>query len=612
MMLKGAVCLVLGLCLLVLPAIDLYAQFRQLPVVTPLDQSIDGYRERRTDEALELPFWDDFSSGSIDTLKWESHGVMSSLTIGINPPTVGVCYLDGVDASGSPYSRTRLENGEGDQLISQPLDLSGISSSSGTVFLSFFWQAGGNGEMPDSNDQIQLYFLDITGTWTKIWEQAGGDDLPFDEFNQVIIPVEDTYFHSGFRFKFQHVGRLSGPFDTWLLDYVYLGQNRNAADLFYEDRALTRLPGSPFGNYGAIPLFDLNRNGSEYLSQIEGQFKNLSNRFRAMEYTVLLKNRQTGQVFSQVNLNTPFNPVPQAQERRNFVSRVVEEIDFGQTEAFDLETLMYITTGDGFKIDRIVGRDTTFYDNIDFRVNDTVRYVMPVRDYFSYDNGSVDYSAGINQRSGMLALRYELDTTAFISGISINFTNYLQRGNAIELMVWDTLGQAPVYRKEVLIPEDSHPDTFAYFPIDTNVRISGSYYVGFTQFTNDFIYVGLDKSGDSGENVFYNVYGDWEQNTEVRGNLMIRPHLSLAPVRDRVGEEETSVKAYPNPVNDVLFIEGNVEDVQVFDFQGRTINVQEEKDKNFIILNFADRQKGVYLIRYQQNNKIKTFRILVK
>jgi hypothetical protein len=307
-----------------------------------------------------------------------------------------------VDANGEPYSRTRLENGEGDQLISMPIDLSGVSDAgSGTVFLSFFWQAGGKGEMPDDNDQLELYFMDVSGIWTKVWEQAGGYELPLDEFNQVILPVEANYFHGGFRFKFQHQGRLSGPFDTWVLDYVYLGQNRNASDLFYEDRTLAQLPSSPFGKYGAVPLFDLNRNGSNYLSQIEGQFKNLSNRFRAMEYTILLRNRETQQTYSQINLNTPFNPVPQAQERRDFVSRAVEDVVFDEEEELDLEILMYLTTGDFYKVDNIVGRDTTFHDSIDFRINDTARYVLPIRDYFSYDDGSVDYSAGINQRAGM-------------------------------------------------------------------------------------------------------------------------------------------------------------------------------------------------------------------
>jgi hypothetical protein len=48
------------------------------------------------------------------------------------------------------------------------------------------------------------------------------------------------------------------------------------------------------------------------------------------------------------------------------------------------------------------------YPEVDFRINDTVRTIVPIRDFLAYDNGSVDYSAGINQRSGMLAVRYEV------------------------------------------------------------------------------------------------------------------------------------------------------------------------------------------------------------
>jgi hypothetical protein len=188
-----------------------------------------------------------------------------------------------------------------------------------------------------------------------------------------------------------------------------------------------------------------------------------------------------------------------------------------------------------------------------------------VRDFLAYDNGSVDYSAGINQTSGMLAVRYEAEGEAYVSGVSINFTNYLHRGNALELMIWDSLGRQPIYKEEVLIPDTETLDEFGFFPIDSAIRVSGSFYVGFTQFTNDFIYVGLDKSIDNGDEIFFNVYGTWEQNLSVAGSLMIRPHLTNtdpSPPNEN-GREE--VRMYPNPVSQKLVIEGEADQIQVFD-----------------------------------------------
>src|SRR5690606_10244350 len=123
-------------------------------------------------------------------------------------------------------------------------------------------------------------------------------------------------------------------------------------------------------------------------------------------------------------------------------------------------------------------------------------------------------------------------------------------------------------------PEKSSLDELSYFELDTNLRLSGTFYIGFTQFTNDFIHVGLDKSNDTGEEVFFNVAGSWEQNQTVRGSLMIRPHLSLDPIAEEDGEDEREeINAYPNPVSDKLYLEGNVDEIVVIDTYGRQINI---------------------------------------
>lgn len=598
---------------LMLVGTPVWAQFKQLPVVRGNSPTAVQPQSRILEEPLALPFWDDFSNGNVSPLLWESRGVMASMTLGNDPPTIGVCFLDGVDSRGNAYERDRLINGEGDQLISKPIDLSTIAPTEvNSVYLSFFWQAGGKGEMPDVTDQLELHLLNSNGQWVNAWEIVGGDESKRSQFTQEMIRITPEFFHDNFRFKFQYVGRLSGPFDTWILDYIYLNKDRTPSDYFYEDRALTKLPNSPFGRYTAIPFFMLQGQGNDYLTEIGGQFNNLSNRFRAMEFTLELRNHQTGNLIKSINSNTPINPVPQALERRNFTTRLSEPIPWAEDDPFDLETRLYLSTGDKFKVRRVVGRDTIFEPSIDYRLNDTVRFILPVRDFLAYDNGSVDYSAGINQRSGMLAVKYDLEGEAFVSGVSINFTNYQQRGNAVELMVWDTLGRQPIYKQEVLIPDLENLNDFAYFPIDTTVRVSGNFYVGFTQFTNDFIYVGLDKTTDTGEEVFFNVYGTWEQNTTVAGSLMIRPHLTLT--RPFIPEETTGeeVRAYPNPVLNRLMVEGDVDEIRVFDFQGRQINVPIDSEENGKVLTFVNQQKGIYLIRYRHQNKIKSIRILVK
>ncbi|WP_162340146.1 T9SS type A sorting domain-containing protein [Cyclobacterium salsum] len=588
------------------------AQFHQLPLSLSQPETKPASSQLRVQQEMaSLPFWDDFSSGEISADKWLSKGTLHSYTIGNNPPSLGMVFLDGMDAGGNPYSRSRLENGEGDELQSLPIDLSGLNGEDqNSLFISFFWQAGGKGEMPDSQDALVLSFLDGEGNWIPAWTQDGGEELSTDGFQQAILPVPAAFQHANFQFKFTQSGRLSGPFDTWILDYILLNTGRNEQDLFTNDRSLTRLPGSPFAPYYAIPYFEFD---PEMVSgTIQNQFNNLANRFRAMEYTVELRDLATGNLIARPDQNTPVNPVAQAGERRDFFSTLPEDLELMADNAFDLEIAVQLMAGDDFLVASIEGQDTVFNEAVDFRVNDTSSTIIPFQDYYAYDNGHADYAAGINQRGGMLALEYTTLNPGYLSGISINFTNLAQRGNAIELMVWDSLENEPLLREEVLIPEDDGLASFAYFPIDTNILVQDTFYVGFAQYSNDYLHVGLDKSGDTGEKVHFNVLGSWQQNEEVSGNLMIRPHLSQVPVQEISEETDPEIHLYPNPVVDRLRISGQVTGVAVFDFQGREIKVPQEGDKNGEILNFTGVQKGMYLIKFIQGDHSFTKRIIVK
>ena len=599
--------------LLILGVNELQAQFQQLPVDYTLREGYVQNENLRIGEMpLTLPFWDDFSQGNLDEQKWENRGVVTSMTLGIDPPSVGVACLDGVDRQGKPYSPQLLENGEGDHLTSLDFDLSPLQAVD-SVYLSFFWQAGGKAEMPDSNDNLTLYFLDRDSNWIQVWEAVGGDLEAREKFTQEMIRLDGPFFHEKFRFRFVNSGRLSGPFDSWLIDYVFLDKGRTVYDIYHEDRALTQLSSSPFDKYNAIPLFALNSEENDIPTTITNQFNNLSNRFRAMEYSIELRHGETGALFRTLHNHTPFNPVPQALERRSFQSVELKELGLQATDEFDLETIVYLTTGDNFLIEDVSGADTLLAEGVDYRINDTVRHFTAIRDFFAYDNGSVDYAAGINQRSGMLAVRYELSTPAYMKGISINFTNASQVGNVVELTIWDDLEDPPLFAEEITLPEKSSLDELSYFELDTNLRLSGTFYIGFTQFTNDFIHVGLDKSNDTGEEVFFNVAGSWEQNQEVRGSLMIRPHLSLDPIAEERGEEGgEEINAYPNPVTDKLYLEGNVDEIVVIDTYGRQINIPVGNYEKGKTLNFAGMDKGVYVVRAWTGKKPNSIRILVK
>lgn len=555
-----------------------------------------------------LPFWDDFSTG-IDTLKWTVEGASYTETISQNAPSVGAILFNGVDAIGEPYSLQIRDQGESDFLTSKPFDLSSISSTEReSLYLSFFWQAGGKSEAPDQSDRLTLQILNAEGSWVTVWFKQGGVVLDRNAFKQEIVRIRPEWQHSGFQFRFFSNGRQVGPFDSWLLDYIYLNVNRNETDLTYRDRALTQRNQLTLGDYTAYPLELLKGDQKGLWSQIQNEFLNLENRFRAMEYSIQFEDSLGTSVF-QVNSNTPFNPVPNSLERRTFLSREFEEVTVPSTPS-DLIVKTSLTSGDGYLF-KIVAGDTIRYTSVDYRLNDTVRSTFPVRDFFAYDNGSADYSAGINQQSGQLAVKYNAPETVYLKGISINFTNASQANQAIDIVVWDEIDKSPILTKESLIPVKPPGEDFIYYSLDTNLRVTGEFHIGFTQFTNDFIHVGLDKVNDQADKIFYNVGGGWVQNEEVKGSLMIRPHVSIAPPFEESALPEAGFRIYPNPVVSELYIDGEFTDLVIFDSFGRQILLPRERRDEGEIVNFGGQRPGIYVVNLFSESGPKSFRILV-
>ncbi|MDA0314894.1 MAG: T9SS type A sorting domain-containing protein [Bacteroidetes bacterium] len=563
---------------------------------------------RQTDTAT-IPFWDDFSKG-IQTSKWISKGASYTETIGNKAPSIGMVLFNGVDEAGKSYSLQEKDQGEGDFLTSIPLDLSEIAAAQqSTVYLSFFWQAGGKAEVPDSNDRLTLQILTPSNIWLTIWEKRGGPTVDRNRFIQESIPIRPEWQHANFQFRFFSNGRQSGPFDSWLLDYIYLNIRRSSTNLSYPDRALTQGNTVRLGDFGAYPWELLQKNQKGKWSTAKSEFQNLENRFKAMEYSVTLRD-SSGVILLPINSTTPLNPVPNALERRTIVSRSFTEIPL-PAKPTEVIFEMALITGDGF-LSEINGSDTIRYSQVDFRSNDRVSSRFALRDYFAYDQGVADYTAGINQRSGQLAVKYTSPEPVFLKGISIDFSSARQVNQVLDLVVWSALDKKPLYSKEVVIPEKIPGQELHYFKLEEEIAVSGTFFVGFTQFTNDFLQVGLDKGNDFGDRIFYNVGGGWVQNTEVAGSLLIHPHVSLTGKARGSIETTTSLRIYPNPTVSEVQVEGEFSSLQVLDSFGRKVFPSRIASDKGEVLNFKDQRPGLYLIYVQGNSGLQSYRIFVK
>ena len=217
-------------------------------------------------DTISLPFWDDFSNHSSfpDSSLWiNSQNVFVNSGYTYLPPSNKVASLDGFDGQGLAYNTDAGDNGVGDSLVSQPIDLSNFTLNS-NVNLSFFWQEGFGGFAPDNQDSLKLSFKNSEGKWIQVHGFSGNARIEPSLFSQHFERVNDSsFFHSGFQFKFEVSGNLAGDFDVWNLDYIYLNEGNtpvntqdNAYDS-YEDRTFSRKASTPFKDYNAIPLHHL-------------------------------------------------------------------------------------------------------------------------------------------------------------------------------------------------------------------------------------------------------------------------------------------------------------------------------------------------------------------
>ncbi|HWY39127.1 MAG TPA: hypothetical protein VNY73_11245, partial [Bacteroidia bacterium] len=120
--------------------------------------------------ATYLPFFDDFSYNGpyADTNRWNMYkSVFVNHTYPIAPPTIGVVTFDGLARNGYPYNIYATTGSFlSDTLLSVPIRLDFTDatqtvplSPADSIYLSFYYQAKGRGDVPEPNDVLNLFFF---------------------------------------------------------------------------------------------------------------------------------------------------------------------------------------------------------------------------------------------------------------------------------------------------------------------------------------------------------------------------------------------------------------------------------------------------------------------
>lgn len=561
-------------------------------------------------QSITLPFFDDFSQNktSIPNPKlWKNGGVSINNTFPINQPSVNVATFDSRNAAGIPYNfSNKFAYGSTDTLTSVAIDLSGLAAKD-SVYLSFYWEAKGLGELPDSDDSLVVSFLNNKNQWKTIWRQEG---INKDAFTQKILAVNQAeYFHKNFQFRFETRGRQSGAFDMWHVDFVYLNKQRRLKDIYTQDIALRGFKNSYLKRYSAMPLRQYLVNPSaETNSSMDVLVSALQRNARLVNFTwtvsdtlsksILLNERGGNETVTTPNPpnkknNVPvFNTFPQKQAVLKFTQRIAYE-------------------GTGTTI---VPDSTNNIPDALLLSNDSVTVYTPLLDYYAYDDGTAETGADTDQTLGKVAVKFSLNRADTVNAVRFNFTPYFKdiAGQFFLLQITESANGKPakvLHQQSVRVRYASEINGFVEYPLDMNIAVKDTFFVSWTKVNEDVIGVGVDKNSDFGSNIYYSLGNEWIQNKSLKGSLMVRPVMGFkanssgqngSPLASEVPNDKQFL-VYPNPTSGVLrWNFENIQSISIFDVSGKEIFYKKTDSQELNIENLPD---NIYYINFSDGKK---------
>lgn len=561
-------------------------------------------------QSITLPFFDDFSLNktSIPNPKlWKNGGVSINNTFPINQPSVNVATFDSRNAAGIPYNfSNKFAYGSTDTLTSVAIDLSGLTPTD-SVYLSFYWEAKGLGELPDSDDSLVVLFLNDKNQWKTIWRQEG---VSKDAFTQKILAVNQIeYLHKNFQFRFETRGRQSGAFDMWHVDFVYLNKQRRLKDIYTQDIALRGFKNNYLKRYSAMPLRQYLVNPSaETNSSMEVLVSALQRNARLVNFTWTVSDTVSKSILLNERGGNETVTTPNPPNKKN---NVPVFSNFTQKQAVLKFTQRIAYEGTGATI---VPDSTNNISDALLLSNDSVSVYTPLLDYYAYDDGTAETGADTDQTLGKVAVKFALNRADTVNAVRFNFTPYFKdiAGQFFLLQITESANGKPakvLHQQSVRVRYASEINGFVEYPLDMNIAVKDTFFVSWTKVNEDVIGVGVDKNSDFGSNIYYSLGNEWIQNKSLKGSLMVRPVMGFkanssgqngSPLASEVPNDKQFL-VYPNPTSGVLrWNFENIQSISIFDVSGKEIFHKKTDSQELNIENLPD---NIYYINFSDGKK---------
>jgi len=547
-------------------------------------------------------------------VNWMDNFAWWNTTNPIEPITIGVATLDGLNEFGLPYNKSVTNAyGEADVLTSKPIDLTGTGLSS-DVYLSFFFQAGGLGDNPNEEDSLVVEFKGQDGVWTRKWSTAG---MPSSKFKQIYVPIYENsldsliYSNSDFQFRFKNYASLSGNNDWWNIDYVRLDKNRipNTLDTVIRDVSFLYDFPNYLENFSMLPWDQMQAGTDQFVDTINipirdnGQVEGILATHFPLDLNIT--NSETADtIYSELGSN--YNT--ELQEIKDHV--IFPSNNFNLPTITNTDSLL-------FNADMYLGAS----NRNSLLVNDTISNRITFNNVIAYDDGSAERAYGLSGGGSEVkkfAYEFIISTQDTLAAIQIHFSNIDENVDNLvfSLFAWDSIQLDEDYDNIIGKIDNKRPDYidhkngYATFVFDTPIIVKDKFYIGWAQLDNRNLQIGYDLNYTKGRNHMY-LYtsNSWKKSLiNMEGSVMMRAILDGDyPIPNPTSISNVSkveyIKVYPNPTKSVLNIDvpkslSNYS-VSVYDYTGKQLRFI-ENEKTIVVSSF---NPGVYFLKITNINR---------
>lgn len=540
---------------------------------------------KTTGQSLFLPFKEDFfyaSTAKYPTMRlWADSNVFVNTGFPIAPPSIGVATFDGLNKHGYPYTPNLLNLSQSlsaDTLTSRDINLAktatgALLQASDSVALSFYYQARGNGEPPETNDSLVLdLYMASQKLWNNnVWYSRGSANSNTNDsiFKRVFVWLKDTaYLKDGFKFRIRNSATTAGDFDHWHVDYVYLDKNRSMlADTLYNDITFGGIPTPLLKNYAAMPYNQYD--STEMATKLSVRIRNNSavKINYAYGFNMYNANNQNIYTYSGGYKNLcPFKP-SNVSGCSGFSGYSAEQVHANPNIGYTISALS--DTADFTIKHTLTPNGSTLSGSPAeiFPENDTIFQFQRFRNYYALDDGQAEGGYYVNGGGGKMAMKFKVNYFDTLQAVRIYFdpagsVPTAASAYSFNIILWSDGGNGPgtiIFTDKVMYPiynnsgYREHPEYKLSVSGGLRKLGPGTYYIGFQQKIATGITVGFDKNTDHKDKLYYDSGSGWTQSS-IPGSIMIHPVFGkkLSPPfgLSAVSKESQRVSVYPNPANE--------------------------------------------------------------